>query len=133
MRDSNGVHVAKLYIFVMQTGNIEHRYRATISPSPTLEFSRLSVESPGHDDNLHSHRRRRFIFPFHFAGANFGRRNFTGEYIRAQKIPSCGTTRSFATNPPQSAPSSARGYPRKIYTVANFSQRVQSGIGSRLA
>lgn len=45
---------------------------------PSFRVSRLSAESPGHDDNLHSHRRRRFIFPFYFAGANFGRAKFHG-------------------------------------------------------
>lgn len=77
----------------MQTSDIERRYRATVPPP--LFVSRLSTESPGHDDNLHSHRRRRFIFPFHFAGANFGRAKFHGR-ISAREISSRGTRWSSA-------------------------------------
>lgn len=130
------IHVMKLYIFVMQTSNIEHRYRATISPFPTLAFSRLSVESPGHDDNLHSHRRRRFIFPLSLRWGKFRTAKFYGRISARKKYPRARTTQSFShpfvTNP------------RKVRTrvvivekftrpVANFSQRVQSGISPRLA
>lgn len=72
----------------MQTSDIERRYRATISPRPlpSLRVSRLSTESPGHDDNLHSHRRRRFIFPFHLVGANFGPSEISRANIRTRNI-----------------------------------------------
>lgn len=84
--------------------NANKQYRASLPghdlfiPYPRV-FSFIRRVSGPRRQFTYSHRRRRFIFPFHFAGANFGRRNFTDEYIRAQKIPSYGTTRSFVTNP----------------------------------
>jgi len=90
---------------------------------PSFHISRLSTESPGHDDNLHSHRRRRFIFPFHFAGANFGRAKFHGR-ISAREISSRGTrrndvlARASGRDDPQNRSAERTVILRKIYTYA---------------
>lgn len=106
----------------------------------SFHVSRLSTESPGHDDNLHSHRRRRFIFLFHFAGANFGRAKFHGR-ISAREISPRGTRRSAFSrvHPVVTTPRNRSAEPTVILEKftrtrpANFSRRVRSGIGPRLA
>lgn len=108
----------------MQTSNIEHRFSRPRSLWPLLppHFTFIHRVSTCHDGNLHSHRRRRFIFPPPYLllhpgqipDGEISRKNIRSWNILAHVHPivaSYGPRNLFVI--------STRGYLRKIYRLRN--------------